>query len=72
MYALNTVFNKGECMKDIFNEYKEKICPHCIHYLETNYQDCNIVKSIDGEANCINFRCKDYRRRKDETNIISQ
>lgn len=58
--------------KDLLREYKEKMCPHCIHYLETNYQDCNIVKRIDGEANCINFRCKDYRRRKDETNIISQ
>ncbi len=64
MYALNTVFNKGECMKDIFNEYKEKICPHCIHSNDENYQDCNIVMQIDGQANCINYVCKDYCRKR--------
>lgn len=65
MYALNTVFNKGECMKDIFNEYKENICPYCIHYEDTDYQECNIVKQIDGQAICVNYKCKEYLRKRE-------
>ena len=58
-------------MEDIFIKFRENICPYCIHYRDSNYQECNIVKQIDGQANCINYKCKDYRRRKNETHIIS-
>ena len=50
--------------KDLLREYKEKICPHCIHYEDTDYQECNIVKQIDGQATCENYTCKDYLRKK--------
>lgn len=50
--------------KEMFKEYKEKICPYCIHSDDENYQDCNIVIQIDGQADCINYKCKDYCRRK--------
>lgn len=50
--------------KEILNEYKEKICPHCIHHDNKEYTECNIVMQIDGQADCINYKCKDYCRRK--------
>lgn len=57
--------------KEILNEYKEKICPHCIHHENKEYTECNIVIQIDGQADCINYKCKDYfRRRKNEENKI--
>ena len=59
-------------MKDIFEEFKVKICPYCIHSDDADYQECNIVMQIDGQADCVNYKCKDYRRRKNETHIISQ
>ena len=49
---------------DIIKEFKEKICPHCIHYGKKDYMDCNIVMQIDGEANCIKYKCDDYIRNK--------
>ena len=49
--------------KEMFKEYKEKICPYCIHSDDENYQDCNIVMQIDGQANCINYKCKEYLKK---------
>ena len=49
---------------DIIKKFKEKICPHCIHYGKKDYMDCNIVMQIDGEANCIKYKCDDYIRNK--------
>ena len=51
-------------MEDVLKEYKEKICTHCIHNNDENYTDCNIVEQIDGQVNCINYKCKDYKRSK--------
>ena len=42
--------------EEVIKEYKEKICPRCVHYVDKCYQECNITKNIDYEANCINFR----------------
>lgn len=56
---------KGENMetKDLFKEYKENICIHCIHH-NTDYNDCDIRIKIDGEAGCVNYSCSEYERRK--------
>ena len=55
---------------EILNKYKEKICPFCVHYNDKEYQECKIVVQIDGEANCVNYKCSDYCRKKvkDERN----
>lgn len=49
--------------KDLFKEYKENICTHCIHH-NTDYNECDIRIKIDGEAGCVNYSCKEYERRK--------
>lgn len=59
-------------MEEVLKKYKEEICPYCIHSDDADYQECNIVMQIDGQADCVNYKCKDYRRRKNETHIISQ
>ena len=58
---------------EIIKEFEEKICPHCIHYDNKDYMECKIKIKIDGEADCINYKCDDYirRKRKNENNIIS-
>ena len=50
-------------MEEVLKKYKEEICLYCIHYLDADYQDCNIVVQIDGQANCINYRCKEYLKK---------
>ena len=58
-------------MEEVLKKYKEEICLYCIHSDDVDYKECNIVVQIDGQANCVNYKCKDYRRRKNETHIIS-
>ena len=58
-------------MEEVLKKYKEKICSYCIHNDDADYQECNIVMQIDGQANCVNYKYKDYRRRKNETHIVS-
>lgn len=45
-------------------KYKEEICPFCVNYNKVEYQDCKIVIQIDGEANCVNYKCNEYCRKK--------
>ena len=45
-------------MEEILKEYKEKICKHCIHYEDKDYQECNIVEQINGQARCLNYKRK--------------
>lgn len=51
-------------MEEILKEYKEKICTHCIHYEDKDYQECKIVEQINGQANCVNYKCKEYLRKR--------
>ena len=51
---------------DIIKEFKEKICPYCIHSDDADYQECNIVIQIDGQANCVNYKCKEYLRKREK------
>ena len=44
--------------KEILKEYKQKICPLCIHNNNENYTDCNIIMQIDGKAKCLNYKRK--------------
>ena len=41
--------------EEVIKEYKEKICPRCVHYVDKDYEGCNITMNIDHEANCINY-----------------
>lgn len=45
-------------------KFKKEICPNCIHYKEEHYTGCGIVIAIDGEANCTEYKCVDYQKRK--------
>lgn len=49
---------------DAIEQYKSMICPSCIHYKDINYQDCTITTRIDGNAGCINYKCKEYCKNK--------
>lgn len=49
--------------KNLFKEYKENICIHCIHH-NTDYNECDIRIKIDGKAGCVNYSCQEYERRK--------
>lgn len=53
-------------MEEVLKKYKEKICPYCIHSNDTDYQDCNIVMQIDGQADCVNYKCKEYLKKKEK------
>ena len=46
--------------EEMINKYKEKICPNCVHYVDKDYQECNITVNIDNEANCINYKCSEF------------
>ena len=50
-------------MEEVLKKYKEEICPYCIHNDDVDYQECNIVVQIDGQANCINYKCKEYLKK---------
>lgn len=53
-------------MEDVLKEYKQKICPYCIYSDDADYQECNIVIQIDGQANCVNYKCKEYLRKREK------
>ena len=46
--------------EEIINEYKEKICPRCVHYVDKDYPECHITLDINHEANCINYKCSEF------------
>lgn len=50
-------------MEEVLKKYKEEICPYCIHSDDADYQECNIVMQIDGQANCVNYKCKEYLKK---------
>lgn len=52
--------------KELMEEYKENMCPFCINYDNKDYQDCKITMQIDGQANCVNYKCKDYCKKRRE------
>lgn len=56
-------------MEEVLKKYKEEICPYCIHYLDTYYQECKIVMQADGQANCVNYKRKEYCRKKKKNEI---
>ena len=58
-------------MEEVLKKYKENICPFCIHYEDADYKGCNIVKQIDGQAICVNYKCKEYLRRKENVKRFS-
>lgn len=51
-------------MEEVLKKYKEEICPYCIHSDDADYQECNIVMQIDGQANCVNYKRKEYLRKR--------
>lgn len=53
-------------LKEILNNYKENMCPFCIHSNDVNYGECKIVIRVDGEANCVNYKCNEYCRKKNK------
>ncbi len=52
--------------EEMINKYKEKICPVCVHYVDKDYQECNITVNIDNEANCINYKCSEFCKKAKE------
>lgn len=53
-------------MKNIYSEYKEKICTSCIHYGDNSFQDCEIRECINSnEQNCkTRAKCYFYEKEK--------
>lgn len=49
---------------ETIEQYKEKMCPYCINYKKPNTDECRIVMRIDGQADCINYKCKKYFKDK--------
>jgi len=47
----------------IIKKYKESMCPYCIHSNDEDYQECNIVLQINGQADCVNYKCNEYCRK---------
>lgn len=48
-------------MKNIFKEFKDKICTNCVHFGENSFQDCEIRECVDNTINCFK-----YEKRKEE------
>lgn len=51
---------------DAIEQYKSMICPSCVHYKNIDHQDCSIVRRIDGKADCINYKCNEYCKKRVE------
>ena len=49
---------------DTIEQYKAVICPSCVHYKDVEYQECKIVTRVDGNAGCVNYKCKEYCKNK--------
>lgn len=49
---------------EIIEKYKQNMCPYCIHSNDKDYQECNIVIQIDGQADCVNYKCDEYCRKR--------
>lgn len=62
----NTKKKLNKSKYDTIEQYKEMICPSCTHYKDIDYQDCKIVTRIDGNAGCINYKCKEYCKKRVE------
>lgn len=63
---LKKTLNKSK--HDAIEQYKSMICPSCVHYKDVNYQECEIVTRVDGQAGCVNYMCKEYCRNKEKKN----
>ena len=59
-------------IEKIIKEYKEKICPGCAYYKNKDYQDCNITMNINYEANCKNYKCKEFCKKSKKKNSFQQ
>ena len=46
--------------QELCNKYKKEVCPYCIN---TNKEDCNICKTLDG------VKCCGYKKDKSKINI---
>lgn len=49
---------------DTIEQYKLMMCPSCRHYRDIEYQECKIVIRVDGQAGCVNYKCKEYCKKK--------
>ena len=47
-------------IEELIKEYKEKICPRCVNYMNKEYQECNITIDINQEAKCVNYKCTKF------------
>ena len=51
---------------ELIKEYKDKICPNCVHYVDKDYDECNITLDINNEAKCINYKCLEFCKKERE------
>jgi len=49
-------------MKNKYENYKETICPYCIHYKEYTFMGCHIAETLDKSIKCVEYK----KRRREE------